>query len=775
MHTAAVAQASSSSAPPSSLSSPSSRPPLLKKPLQPRRYQETIYAQAVLHHTLVVLPTGLGKTMIAVMLAIQRLQQYPEGKVLILAPTKPLVQQHEETFRAFLNLPDEQFTLFTGAVSPAKRQALWKESRIIFATPQGIENDLLGAKLSFSDVVLLVVDEAHRAVGDYAYVYLAKQYRERADHPRILGLTASPGTDQESITEVCQHLGIEEIEVRSAEDPDVSPYVQEIDITWVKVDLPPEMTEVQKLLRSCYARRLERLRELGAITSPQINKVTLLTLQGELQGKAVRGDAEPEVYTSMSVAAEALKILHAVDLLETQGLTALVKYQEQLLAAARSGQSKAVMNIVADPIWKTAQIKVASLLERKIEHPKLAALQKIVIEQLHHDAKTKTQSKIIVFNQYRDQAVKIKETLEAIDVSAKIFVGQMKKGETGMSQKEQKAILTEFASGGFSCLIATSVAEEGLDIPKVDLVVFYEPVPSAIRTVQRRGRTGRGEKGKVIVLMAQGTPDVGHKWVAHHKEKRMYRAIAEVKKNFRKEITPAESKQQKTLLSSYFAEKKERAQESMAALKVMGDFREKGSNVMKELVAMGVTLELKQLSVGDYQVSDRVVVEYKTAHDFVDSIVDGRLLAQVRELARVAKPILLIEGDQDIYALRRIHPNAVSGMLATIAVSYHIPILWTRTARESASLLAALARREQAAGTDFQYHNAKPLSDDELQEYIVAAFPGIGAQLARPLLAEFGSIKNIVNASEEELKKVALIGEKKAKRIKELSERKHGG
>lgn len=746
---------------------------LLREKLQPRRYQETIFAKATLANTLVVLPTGLGKTMIAVMLAVHRLAQYPHSKVLILAPTKPLVQQHEKTFRRYLDLPEDKFVLFTGAVSPETRAKQWDAAQVIFATPQVIENDCLGGKLKLDDVSLLVVDEAHRSTGDYSYVFLAQQYIKQAERQRILGLTASPGTDNESITEVCRNLAIEEIEVRSESDSDVSPYVQDIDVTWVKVDLPAEFSEVQKLLKACYNERLEQARSLGAIQGPisMVNKRTLLMLQGELQGRIARGERDFEAMKAMSVAAEALKILHAVDLLETQGLAALMHYMESLSEAARNGQSKAVVNVVSDVQWKTAQVKVAQLIDKNIEHPKLRELRRIVLSETH----AQPDIKIIIFNSYRDQAVKIKESLDELGVSAKIFVGQAKKGETGMSQKAQKAILEEFSTGGFRCLIATSVAEEGLDIPKVDLVLFYEPIPSAIRTVQRRGRTGRGEKGKVIVLMTQGTPDAVYKWVAHHKEKRMYRAIAEVKKTFKTGTPLVEAKAQKTLLQSYYDDKKAKQQEALSSIKVVCDHREKASPVMKALLDAGVQLELKQLSIGDYQVSDRVVVEYKLVTDFVDSMLDGRLLSQLKELKSYPRPVILVEGDADIYSLRRVHPNAIQGMLATIAVSFNIPILWSRTPRESAGLLVALARREQVGGSDFQYHAAKPLTDDEMMEFIVAAFPGIGSSLAKPLLGEFKSVKNLVNASEEELRKVPLIGEKKAKRIKELSEREYKG
>lgn len=739
---------------------------LLRKQIEPRRYQETIFAQAARHNTLVVLPTGMGKTMIAIMLALHRLRQYPDSKVLVLAPTKPLAQQHERSFREYLDLPDERFVLFTGAVSPAKRQAQWNDAQAIFSTPQGLENDILSGKIKLDDVSLVVFDEAHRATGDYAYVFLAKRYLQQAKNSRVLALTASPGTDEESITEVCRNLAIEEIEVRSSDDADVRPYVQELDIHWVEVDLPRELQEIQKLIQQCLDLRVKALKELGALQDGMVTKRALLGLTGELQAAIGRGEKDVAVLKGVSLAAEAMKLYHALELVNTQGLFALQKYLKNVQEQAEKGLSKAVQNIVQDPLWKTVRVKADGLTDKNIEHPKLHALRKTVLQHTY----AQKDVKVIVFTQYRDQGTKIQTALAEINVSSKVFVGQMKKGETGMSQKEQRAILDSFSKGDFTCLIATSVAEEGLDIPKVDLVIFYEPVPSAIRTVQRRGRTGRGEKGEVIVLMTRGTADVAYKWSAHHKEKRMYRAIKEVKRKFK--LTPQENAQ-RTLLQQYHDERRARSAEQTATLKVVCDYREKGSPVMKALSDAGVQIELQQLAVGDYQLSDRVVIEYKLVPDFVDSILDGRLLAQLKALRQYPRPIIIIEGTQDLYAMRRVNPQAIRGMLATIAVSYNIPILRTAGPHDTAGLLLAMAKREQLGGQDFQYHSAKPLTDDEVQEYVIAAFPGIGSQLAKPLLEEFGSIKNITNASEDELKKVPLIGEKKAKRIRELSEREY--
>ena len=748
---------------------------LLKKPFEPRRYQETIFAQSTMHNTLVVLPTGLGKTMIAVMLAAHRLKEHPDKKILVLAPTKPLVQQHERTFREYLDLPENGFALFTGAVSPEQRAQRWHEARVVFSTPQGLENDVLSSRIRLTDVALIVFDEAHRAVGDYAYVFLAAQAQKQAHSLRVLALTASPGTSEEEITEVCKSLGIEEIEVRAQTDADVAPYVQELDIHWCEVDLPPEFAETRKLLADAHEARVAQLRSMNLLQGKFVGKRVLLELQGRLQGELAKGFRDPESMQAVSVAAQALKIGHAIELLDTQGLSALGKYFQGLREQATAGQSKAVVQVVSDVRVKTAQVKVAALIERQIEHPKLRELRRIILAHAHRQGDVK----IIVFTQYRDQATRIIEAVRELNITAHLFVGQQKKGDTGMSQKEQRAMLDRFASGEFRVLVATSVAEEGLDIPKVDLVLFYEPVPSAIRTVQRRGRTGRGERGEVIVLVARGTSDEGYKWSAHHKEKRMYRSLATVKRTFRASAAPGvEARAQQNLLQAYHAQKKEDAatvvSEQLAALKIVGDYREKASPVMKELVNAGVQLELQQLAVGDYHISERVVVEYKQVVDFVDSILDGRLLAQLKSLRQYARPIILVEGEADIYSVRRVHPNAIRGMLATIAVSYNIPILWSRSPRETAGLLIALARREQVGGTEFQYHTQKPLSDDDLMEYIIAAFPGIGSQLAKPLLSEFKTIQGVVNASAEELRKVALIGEKKAKRIKELSEREYG-
>jgi len=422
-------------------------------------------------NTLVVLPTGMGKTGVAMLLTAQRLKQYPQSKILILAPTKPLAEQHLNTFKQAFDIPEEKFVLFTGNVSPEKRVQLWQNAQIIFSTPQGLENDVIGDKLDISKVSLLVFDEAHRATGDYSYVFLAKQYQRKSDYPRILALTASPGSETATIEEVCTNLGIEAVEIRTEKDPDVQPYIQPIDVEWIKVELPEAFKKIQHLLQQCIKGKIDNLKQCG-IKGTFMSKKELLQLQAQLHARMSAGEKDFEVMKAISVLAEIIKAQHALELLETQGVAPLNKYMSGLYEQADSSKVKAVRNLTADLSFKSAFILAQKLLEQKVEHPKVAALINFVINELAQNKLTK----IILFTQYRDTAVTLSEELNKQQGAlAKVFVGQTKKGETGLSQKEQKEMLDMFRDGLFNILVATSVAEEGLDIPKVDLVLFYEP------------------------------------------------------------------------------------------------------------------------------------------------------------------------------------------------------------------------------------------------------------------------------------------------------------
>ncbi|MBS3127228.1 DEAD/DEAH box helicase [Candidatus Woesearchaeota archaeon] len=727
----------------------------------PRLYQQTILGTAAHKNTLVVLPTGLGKTALAFLLTAQRLHQYPNSKILLLAPTKPLCEQHVHTFQSHLEIESSKIVLFTGSVNPEKRGELWKEAQITISTPQGLENDIINKRVRLEEVSLLIFDEAHHATGDYAYVWIADQYDKVARYGRILALTASPGSDLEKIKEVCQNLKIERVEVRTDKDPDVKPYIQPMKINWIKVDFPEEFRQIQQHLQECRKSKLLEAQRYGYCRGADLIKTELLGLQGELQQKLSSGFREFELLRSVSLIAEALKVDHALELLETQGLAPLEQYFRKIQAESLHTKVKAVQNLVQDVHFKSAFYLTAELITKGVQHPKLHKVKEIVQEEI-----TKNPSaKIIIFTQFRDSAeqiIKKIEEIEEINVKSHIFVGQAKKKGLGFSQKEQKEILDKFRAGEFNVLVATSVAEEGLDIPKVDAVLFYEPVPSAIRSIQRRGRTGRLEKGEVSVLVTSGTRDEGYRWSSFHKEKRMYRNLEKLKQEF---SFLQEDRTNETLQRFI-------PQEQMVA--VVADHREKDNKVVKELIDLGISVRTAQLESADYVLSGKVGVELKKVPDFVASIIDGRLLDQVRDLKKnFEKAVLIIEGEEDLYAVRKVHANAIRGMLSSIVLDFQVPVLYTKNPRDTAGLLAVMAKREQDTKRDFSYHERKPLSLKEQQEFIVSSLPGIGALHAQKLLEHFSSIKNIAKATKLELTEVEGIGEKTADRLLQIFEEEY--
>ncbi|MBS3116870.1 DEAD/DEAH box helicase [Candidatus Woesearchaeota archaeon] len=729
------------------------------KNFTPRLYQQTILSTAAQKNTLVVLPTGLGKTAIAFLVAAHRLHHYPHSKILMLAPTKPLCEQHLQTFRTHIEIPVEKFVLFTGSVNPEKRGELWKEAQIIISTPQGLENDVINRRVKLEEVSLLIFDEAHHATGDYSYVWLAQQYEKICHFPLILALTASPGSDLEKIKEICKNLRIEKVELRTEKDADVREYVQPIKIHWENVDFPEEFKKIQSFLKTCRQSKLLAVQKFGYCNSPELNKSELLALQGEIHQKISSGIRDFEMLRSISLLAEALKVEHALELLETQGIKPLHKYFVKMQQEAISSKVKAVKNLVLDENFKSAFFLITELTEKNINHPKIIKLNEIIPAII----KQNSSAKVIIFTQFRDSGEEIVRSLQSIDIKSQIFVGQAKKNGLGFSQKQQKEILDKFRAGEFNVLVATSVAEEGLDIPRVDEVIFYEPIPSAIRSIQRRGRTGRLEKGEVTVLVTSATRDEAYRWSSFHKEKRMYRNLEKLRQEFtlfEKEISP-----QPTLPKFIDPEQ---------VVAILADHREKGNKIVKELLDLGVSVKTAQLEVADYLLSGKVAVELKRIPDFVASIIDGRLLEQLRDLRKsFEKVILIIEGEEDIYSIRNVHANAIRGMLAAVTLDFNVPILYTKNPKETAALLAVMAKREQDSGRDFSYHERKPRTIQEQQEFIVSSFPTIGVTHARNLLSSFGSLKKLVNASREEIMKIEGIGEKTAEKLVKIFEEEY--
>ncbi len=712
----------------------------------PRLYQETIFNTCRTKNCLVILPTGLGKTKTAILVAVHRLKLYPNSKILFLTPTKPLANQIAKEFLNSTTIT--QVEILTGSIPPAKRQELWNKSKVFVSTPQGCANDIINKKISLKEVSCIIFDEAHRAVGDYDYVWIAKKYVQRSQHPRIVALTASPGSDKSKIKEVCKNLFIDEIETRTPEDQDVLPYIQELKIEQIQVELPKEFEKIQNYLKACYKSKIESLKRLGLVGPQQTfaSKSQLISLQATIHSKIAHGQKEIRFWQGISIAAQALKSQHALEMLETQGIDSLNKYLKTIFEAARKSKTKANKELMRDTNFKSAYTLAKRLLEKNIQHPKLIKLIELIKKEIDN-------KRIIIFNQYRDSALLLEKELNKIpNVNAKLFVGQLKKEGTGLTQKKQIEIIQDFEKGKYNVLVSTSIGEEGLDIPQVDIVIFYEPIPSAIRSIQRRGRTARLEKGKVIILITKNTRDEAYHWTAFNKEKRMHKILKDLKNTIVLE--------QKTISS--YSEKKES--------EIIADFREKNSNVLKQLIDNNVDVTLKSLDIADYIISNKIAIERKNIQDFIHSLIDQRILIQLKQLKEnFETPIIILEGTEDIYSVRNVHANSIRGLLSTIATEFKIPIIPTKNSYDTALLIKTIAEQQTKSKKDIAIRlGKKPLSLKEQQEFIVSSLPNIGSTLAKLLLRKFGSISNIINASEEELMQVEKVGIKTANEIKKV-------
>jgi len=482
------------------------------KEINPRLYQERIFSTSAKSNTLVVIPTGMGKTMIAMMLAVHRLNKKPNSKVLFMAPTKPLCAQHMKTFEKHLSVSKDLMCLLTGEIPPKKRRDLWETAFFVFATPQTIANDLVSGNFEFDDFSLVVVDEAHRAVGDYDYVFLAKQYFKLASNPHLLALTASPGSDKEKINEICSNLHITAVEIRNEESEDVVEYVKKKEIENVFIPLPEALKEVKEMFERVLSRKLNILKENKVIRYADINKVGkgfLLQLQGKFASQSA---GNWYLMKNISVIASCVKIMHCLELLQTQGVNSLAIFLEGL----KKQKSKAAISLVTDIEFREGMQRVFELKSKHYEHPKFEALLKIVENQLQN----KSDSKMIIFANFRATVEKIVKMLQSLENCHPIpLIGQA--GERGLKQKDQINVLKNFDSDLNNILVCTSIGEEGLSISSLDIAIFYENVPSGIRTIQRSGRVGRCKVGKIIRLITKDTIDERYYWVAHNKKKKM--------------------------------------------------------------------------------------------------------------------------------------------------------------------------------------------------------------------------------------------------------------
>jgi len=492
--------------------------PLIKNnSIESRLYQNIIFNSSKDKNSLIVLPTSLGKTVISALICAEILYNYKQNRILIMAPTRPLVLQHLLSFSSFLKVLDDQKILVTGKISPSTRKMIWdnKTIKLIFATPEVIRNDLNESRLNLKDFGLIVFDEAHRAIKDYAYTLISKKYMEQSPNPLIVAMTASPGSDKNRIQQICNNLYIEHIEYRNEEDADVKPYVNPIELKWEFVELSEKYRQIILLFKSMLQEKLRWLIFRGLIKKNNVDYVfkrDLLELAEILQRnlKFTLNEEKGPLYLALLNQSAALSLMYCIELIESQGPFSLKTFIKRM----ESSEGKAHSLILKDPRMKD----IFKLLENVTEHPKLIYILNLCKKEKLDTSANKNpnvllndsmSSQILIFSHYRDTATHIVDELNKTGIKSFRFVGQStRNNDIGMKQNEQSVILDSFRKKEFNVLVATSIAEEGLDIPEVKLVIFYEPVASEIRHIQRKGRTGRKSSGNVIILAAKDTVDM---------------------------------------------------------------------------------------------------------------------------------------------------------------------------------------------------------------------------------------------------------------------------
>ncbi len=459
-----------------------------KETVEKREYQINLARQAVSENCIVVLPTGLGKTTIALHVICEYLDR-GSGGILFLAPTRVLVNQHYEFLKEHVLLDD--IGIITGEDPITRRKKLWHNS-IICATPEITKNDLQRGLVDPQQFTLVIFDEAHRTIGDYAYSGIAQAFA--GSSARMMGMTATLPSERDKATEIMTTLRIASVAQRTEGSDDVRPYIQETNTEWVRVRLPDELVAIQKLLKIALDQRYEILGRNGISMSKQKSLSALLRIRQFVLTQN-RRSAKP-LFT-------AIRIHYALNLLEVHGITPFLKFCERTKKKKGAG----IRELFEDDPNFTRAVQLAHLAQqREIEHSKIPRLCELL---------QNLQGKALVFSSYRDSVDMIHKNLTSYGIRAGILIG--KAGETGLKQKKQIETVERFRDGQYQVLIATRVGEEGLDVSEVNLVVFYDNVPSSIRFVQRRGRTGRRDAGRLVVMIAENTIDEAYYWIGRRK------------------------------------------------------------------------------------------------------------------------------------------------------------------------------------------------------------------------------------------------------------------
>eukprot|EP00850_Spirogloea_muscicola_P014158 SM000100S09385 [mRNA] locus=s100:56635:65447:- [translate_table: standard] len=476
--------------------------------MERRDYQYDITERALLGNTLVCLPTGLGKTFVAAVVMYNFLRWFPKGKVVFVAPTRPLAGQQIKAVQRITHFPEAKIVLLTGEVPPAERRHSWQSSSAFFLTPQTLQKDIESGSCPYKKVTCLIVDEAHHAVGQNSARVVAKKLLNAGIGVRIIGLTATPAFTADKVQDIIDTLCISHIEYRSLQSVDVQKYIHHKHHIVHEVDVEEENMPITRLLMRLLQPHVNVLRSYGLLDSrPDLSSFhswafvlaqkQATVAQNLVLTKGQRGDLQSRiaVCTSLALANERLR---------THG----PKAAHDLLTEkpARNPLSRVKNERDMQEAVRLLSLRAA---QSPNQFPKMQKLEEVIVE---HFQAHKEETRAMVFIKYRSSVMDIVHLLNKHDsIKAEKFIGQSHGKDKGQTQKEQKLVEERFRRGEFNVLVATSIGEEGLDIAEgMEKVKLSRKMESSKHTenLMRFGGQFERRASPRMIPFKYGTPQV---------------------------------------------------------------------------------------------------------------------------------------------------------------------------------------------------------------------------------------------------------------------------
>ncbi|KAF2317439.1 hypothetical protein GH714_022286 [Hevea brasiliensis] len=428
-----------------------------------REYQLAITKTALFSNTLVALPTGLGKTLIAAVVMYNYFRWFPDGKIVFAAPSRPLVMQQIEACHNIVGIPQEWTIDMTGQLSPTKRACFWKTKRVFFVTPQVLEKDIQAGTCLVKYLVCLVIDEAHRALGNYSYCVAVRELMTVPLQLRILALTATPGSKQQAIQNIISNLHISTLEYRDENDPDVSPYVHNRKIELLEVALGKDAVDINKQLLEVIRPYAARLSAVGLLQNRDYKTFSPPDLLNSRD--KFRRAPPPELPQGKYGEIEAyfgglITLYHIRKLLSSHGIRPAYEMLEEKL---KQGPFARLMTKNED--IRKVKLSMQQSLSHGAPSPKLSKMLEVLVD--HFKTNDPQNSRVIIFSNFRGSVRDIMDALSNIGdlVKATEFIGQSTgKALKGQSQKVQQAVLECFFAKLYLDKVLLVLACEGSEL-----------------------------------------------------------------------------------------------------------------------------------------------------------------------------------------------------------------------------------------------------------------------------------------------------------------------